>query len=118
MIRYVQQNAGIFLRVKLCAPSVNFSSLKKQGKGSKKKPLSKEAIRKIKYKQMMWKSYTHTGNEEGYIIYKEALRHATDGIRNSMRSQEQKFAFNIKHDRKFVMSMFKVNRKFTIRSVL
>ena len=49
MIRYVQQNAGLFLRVKLCAPSVNVSSLKKQGKGFKKKHLSKEAIRKIKY---------------------------------------------------------------------
>ena len=38
--------------------------LKKQGKRSKKKHLSKEAIRKIKYKQMMWKTYRHTGSEE------------------------------------------------------
>ena len=36
-----------------------FVPLKKQGKRSKKKHLSKEAIRKIKYKQMMWKTYRH-----------------------------------------------------------
>ena len=41
-----------------------FVPLKKQGKRSKKKRLSKEAIRKIKYKQMMWKTYRHTGSEE------------------------------------------------------
>ena len=45
-----------------------FVPLKKQGKGSKKKHLSKEAIRKIKYKQMMWKTYRHTGSEEDYCI--------------------------------------------------
>ncbi|KAK2176708.1 hypothetical protein NP493_644g02015 [Ridgeia piscesae] len=50
-----------------------FVPLKKRGKRSKKKHLSKEAIRKIKYKQMMWKTYRHTGSEEDYIIYKEAL---------------------------------------------
>ena len=45
-----------------------FVSLKKQGKRSKKKHLSKEAIRKIKYKLMMWKSYRHTRSEEDYVI--------------------------------------------------
>ena len=54
-----------------------FVPLKKQGKRSKKKHLSKEAIRKIKYKQMMWKTYRHTGSEEDYSIYKEALNQAT-----------------------------------------
>ena len=53
-----------------------FVPLKKQGKRSKKKHLSKEAIRKIKYKQMMWKTYRHTGSEEDYSIYKEALNQA------------------------------------------
>ena len=43
-----------------------FVPLKKQGKRSKKKHLSKEAIRKIKYKQMMWKTYRHTGSDEDY----------------------------------------------------
>ena len=38
-----------------------FVPLKKsQGKRSEKKHLLKEAIRKIKYKQMMWKTYRHT----------------------------------------------------------
>ena len=75
-----------------------FVPLKKQGKRSKKKHLSKEAIRKIKYKQMMWKTYIHTGSEEDYCIYKNALNQATAEIRNSKRSYEQKIAFNIKHD--------------------
>ena len=50
-----------------------FVLLKKQGKRSKKKHLSKEAIRTIKYKQMMWKIYRHNGSVEDYAIYKEAL---------------------------------------------
>ena len=92
-----------------------FFPLKKQGKRSKKKHLSKEAIRKIKYKQMMWKTYRHTGSEEGYIIYKETLNQATAEIRNSKRSYEQKIAFNIKHDSKsfyaYVRSKQKVQDK-------
>ena len=95
-----------------------FVPLKKQGKRSKKKHLSKEAIRKIKYKQMMWKTYRHTGSEEDYSIYKEALNQATAETRNSKRSYEHKIAFNIKHDSKSFMRMFEVNRKFRIRSVL
>ena len=66
--------------VEKCVP------LKKQGKRSKKKHLSKEAIRKIKYKQMMWKTYRHNGSEEDYANYKEALNQATAEIRNSKRS--------------------------------
>ena len=92
-----------------------FVPLKKQGKRSKKKHLSKEAIRKIKYKQMMWKTYRHTGSEEDYSIYKEALNQATAEIRNSKRSYEQKIAFNIKHDSKsfyaYVRSKQKVQDK-------
>ena len=87
----------------------------KQGKRSKKKHLSKEAIRKIKYKQMMWKIYRHTGSEEDYSIYKEALNQATAEIRNSKRGYEQKIAFNIKHDSKsfyaYVRSKQKVQDK-------
>ena len=49
---------------------------------------------------MMWKTYRHTGNEEDYAIYKEALNQATVEIRNSKRSYEQIIAFNIKHDSK------------------
>ena len=45
---------------------------------------------------MMWKTYRHTGSEEDYSIYIEALNQATAEIRNSKRSYEQKIAFNIK----------------------
>ena len=47
---------------------------KKQGKRSMKIHLSKEAIRKVKYKQMMQKSYRHSGSEENYVIYKSTLQ--------------------------------------------
>ena len=73
-------------------------ALEKQGKRSKKKHISKEAIRKIKYKEMM--TYRHNGSEEDYAIYKDALNQATAEIRNSKRSYEQKLAFNINHDSK------------------
>ena len=79
------------------------------------KQLSKETIRKIKYKQMMWKRYRQTGSEEDYSIYKEALNQATAEIRNSKRSYEQKIAFIIKHDSKsfyaYVRSKQKVQDK-------
>ena len=52
--------------------------MKKQGKRSKKKHLSKEAFRKIRYKQNMWRVYKHTGTDKDYDAYKEALNAATD----------------------------------------
>ena len=87
----------------------------KEGKRSEKKHLLKEAIRKIKYKQMMWKTYRHNGSEEDYAIYKDALNQATAEIRNSKRSYEQKIAFNIKNHSKscyaYVRSKQKVQDK-------
>ena len=71
--------------------------LKKQGKRSRKKHLSKEAIRKIAYKQTMWKVYKRTRKDEDYTNYKEALNAATNEIRQSKRSYEQKLACNIKN---------------------
>ena len=53
--------------VEKCVP------LKKTRETVKKKHLSKEAFRKIKYKHMMWKTHRHNGSEEDYAIYKEAL---------------------------------------------
>ena len=44
---------------------------KKQGKRSRKKHLSKEAIRKIVFKQTMWRVYRCTRNDEDYANYKE-----------------------------------------------
>ena len=63
--------------------------LKKQGKWSRKKHLSKEAIRKIAFKQTMWTVYRRTRKVEDYANYKEALNLATTEIRQSKRTFEK-----------------------------
>ena len=51
----------------------------KQGKRSKKKHLSKEAFKKIRYKQAMWRVFKHTGKDTDYEVYKKkALNEATN----------------------------------------
>ena len=77
-----------------------FVPLKKQGKRSRKKHLSKEAIRKIVFKQTMWRVYRRTRKGEDYATYKEALNIATTEIRKSKRTFEKKLAGNIKNDSK------------------
>ena len=74
--------------------------MKKQGKRSKKKHLSKEAFRKIRHKQNMWRVYKHTGKDQDYVVYKEALNAATKEVRKSKRNFELKLAQNIKSDSK------------------
>ena len=74
--------------------------MKKQGKRSKTKHLSKEAFRKIIYKQNMWRVYKHTGKDTDYDAYKEELNAATNEVRKSKRNFEHKLAQNIKSDRK------------------
>ena len=74
--------------------------MKKQGKRSKKKHLSKEAFRKIRYKQNMWRVYKHTGTDKDYDAYKEALNAATNEVRKSKRNVEHKLAQTIKSDSK------------------
>ena len=56
--------------------------LKNQGKRSRNKHLSKEAIRKIVSKQTMWTVYRRTRKDEDYANYKEALNLAATEIRN------------------------------------
>ena len=58
----------------------------KKGKRSRKKHLSKEAIRKIVLKQAMWRVYRRTRKDEDYANYKEALNLATTEIRKSKRT--------------------------------
>ena len=77
-----------------------FVPLKKQGKRSRKKHLSKEAIRKIVFKQTMWRVYRRTRKDEDYANYKEALNLATTEIRKSKRTFEKKLAGNIKNESK------------------
>ena len=74
--------------------------MKKQGKRSKKKHISKEAFRKIRYKQNMWRVYKHTGKDKDYDAYKEALNAATNEVGKSKRNFEHKLAQNIKSDSK------------------
>ena len=78
----------------------SFVPMKKQGKRSKKKHLSKEAFRKIRHKQNMWRVYKHTGKDQDYVVYKEALNAATKEVRKSKRNFELKLAQNIKSDNK------------------
>ena len=74
--------------------------MKKQGKRYKKKHLSKEAFRKIRHKQNMWRIYKHTGTDKDYDVYKEALNAATNEVRKSRRKFEHKLAQHLKSDSK------------------
>ena len=64
--------------------------LEKTGETVKEETLIVGSHYKIKYKEIMWKTYRHTGSEEDNAIYKEALNQATTEIRNSKRSYEKK----------------------------
>ena len=86
------------LRGELDSAIDSYVPMKKQGKRSKKKHLSKEAFRKIRHKQNMWRVYKHTGKDKDYEAYKEALNAATNEVRKSKRNFEHKLAQNIKSD--------------------
>ena len=88
------------LRGELDSAMDSYVPMKKQGKRSKKKHLSKEAFIKIRYKQNMWRVYKHTGKDKDYDAYKEALNAATNEVRKSKRNFEHKLAQNIKSDSK------------------
>ena len=65
------------LRGELDNAIYSYVPVKRQGKRSKKKHLSKEAFIKIRYKQNMWRGYKPTGKDTDYDAYKEALNAAT-----------------------------------------
>ena len=88
------------LRGELDSAIDSYVPMKKQGKRSKKKNLSIEAFRKIRYKQNMWRVYKHMGKDKDYDAYKEALNAATNEVRKSKRNFEHKLAQNIKSDSK------------------
>ena len=73
-------------------PMNSYVPMKNQGKRYKKKHLSKEAFRKIRYKQNMWRVYKHTWTDKDYDAYKEALNAATNEVRKSKRNFEHKLA--------------------------
>ena len=58
------------LRGELYNANDSYIPMKKQVKRCKKKHLSKEAFRKIRYKQNMWRVYTHTRTDTDYDAYK------------------------------------------------
>ena len=73
----------------------SYVPMKKQAKRSKKKHLSKEAFRKMRYKQNI-----HTGKDKDYEVYKEALNAAKNEVRKAKRNFEHKLAQHIKSDSK------------------
>ena len=87
--------------------------MKKQGKRSKKKHLSKAAFRQIIYKQNIWRVYKHTGRYTDYNAYKEALNAATNEVRKSKRNVEHKLAQHIQSDSKSFYAY--VRSKQTVR---
>ena len=50
--------------------------------------------------QNMWWVYKHTGKDNDYEVYKEALNAATNEVRKSRRNFEHKLAQNLKSDSK------------------
>ena len=92
-----------------------FVALKKQGKRSRKKYLSKEAIRKVVFKQTMWRVYRRIRKDEDYANYKEARNLATTEIRKYKRTFKKKLAGNKKNYSKsfyaYVRSKQKVRDK-------
>ena len=50
----------------------------------------------------MWRVYKHTGNDQYYVVYKEALNAATNVVRKSKLNLEHKLAQTIKPDSKSV----------------
>ena len=78
----------------------SYVPMKKQGKRSKKKHVSKEAFRNIRYKQNMWRVYKHTGKDTDYDAYKYAQNAATNEVRKSKRNVEHKLAQHLKSDSK------------------
>ena len=54
-----------------------FVPLKNKENGLERNICQKEAIRKIVFKQTMWRVYRRTRKDEDYVNYKEALNLAT-----------------------------------------
>ena len=78
------------LRGQLDSAIDSYVPMKKQGKRSKKKHLSKEAFIKIRYKQNMWRVYKYTGKDKDYDAYKEALNAATKKLESLSESLSTK----------------------------
>ena len=80
----------------------SFVPMEKQGKRSEKKHLSKEAFRKIRHKQNMWRVYKHRVYGKGSRLcgLQRYTERGTNEVRKSKRNVELKLAQNIKSDSK------------------
>ena len=78
------------LRSELDSAIDRYVPMKRQGKRSTKKYLSKDAFRKIIYKQDRWRVYKHTGRDNDYEVYKGALNAATNEVQKFKRNFEHK----------------------------
>ena len=58
----------------------------------KARKIRHKQARKIRHKQNMWRVYKHTGKDQDYVVYKEALNAATNEVRKSKRNFELKLA--------------------------
>ena len=91
-----------------------FVPLKKQGKQHKKKHLSKEALKKIIYKQTIWGVHRCNRKDVHYTNFKEALNAATTELKQHKRSYEQKLACSIKN---YIKSLYTYVRSKQIKLV-
>ena len=75
--------------MKLRVSSIKKFLLKKLGKRSRKKHLSKKLLEKIVFKQTMWRVYMRTRKDKDYANYNEALNLATTEIKKYKRTFEK-----------------------------
>ena len=73
------------LRSELDSAIDRYVPMKKQGKRSRKKHLSKEVYENIRYKQAMWRVYQDIGKDKYYEVYTKALNVETHEVRKSKR---------------------------------
>ena len=74
----------------------------------------KDAFGKLRYKQNMWRVYKHTGKDNNYEVYKEALNAATNEVRKAKRNFEHKLTQNIKSDSKTLTPLFTSRKHFVL----
>ena len=84
------------LRGELDSEIDSYVPMEKQVKRSKKTHLSKEAFRKSRHKHNMWRVYKHTGKDNDYDAYKEALSEATNEVRKSKNIKSDSTSFYVR----------------------
>ena len=74
--------------------------------------ISKETFKKIKYKQMMWKTYRHTGSEEDYAIYNNNNDlFCTNILKDHAQWHDKNQGIKQTHDRKQCVSRQRMDKE-------